>query len=459
MDTQEIDNIFDRQQVKLLEEWKDFLRFKSISAASEFKPDCLACARWLVERLRSAGFVAELLETKTLPVVYAEFKGDPGCPEVVYYGHYDVQPVDPIDLWTTPPFEPQVREGKMYARGAQDNKGQTFYVIKALEALIHKGELKCSVRLFIEGEEETGSVGIAASLGSWRAKLKSDVLLVCDTGMMHPEVPSITMGLRGLIFLTITLSGPRTDLHSGVHGGVAPNPATALATLISTLHDKQGKIAVQGYYDGLEPVSEEDRQLANDQPLSMDDYQQLVGVPACGGEQGLSAWERRGFRPTIEINGMRSGYDGPGNKTIIPALATAKISSRLVSGQDPAKCLKLLVEHLQQNAPEGLKLEISEQGVGGKAVKTSASSPYVKLAAELLTSLGSGRLSYNWEGASIPIVANLQEYSGAQPVMVGFGLEGDNIHAPNESFGLDRLKQGFLFVAKYLSALSNVRKS
>lgn len=459
MNIDELASFFDQHQLQFLEEWKDFLRFKSISAAPEFEEDCLGCARWLCNKLGGMGFEAKLLETSSKPVVYAEYKGEAAYPSVVYYGHYDVQPVDPIELWDSPPFEPQVREGKMFARGAQDNKGQTFYVIKALEALIKKNQLRSTVRLFIEGEEETGSYGISECLPSWREKLKSDVLMVCDTGMMHADVPSITMGLRGIIFLTLTLSGPRTDLHSGVHGGVAPNPATALAALIASLHNENGQIAVAGYYEGLEPVSEEDKILANQQPLSLEDYQKLVGVPAVGGESGLSPWERRGFRPTIEINGMRSGYDGPGNKTIIPAIATAKISSRLVAGQNPANCLKLLSDHLHKHAPAGLKLEISETGVGGRAVKASAASKYVQLAADLLKKLGSGQISYNWEGASIPIVANLVEYSGAEPVMVGFGLEADNIHAPNESFGVDRLRQGFIYAGMFLSALSDAKKS
>jgi acetylornithine deacetylase/succinyl-diaminopimelate desuccinylase-like protein len=371
---------------------------------------------------------------------------------VVFYGHYDVQPVDPIELWESDPFEATLRNGRLYARGAEDNKGQLWYVVKALEALRGANSLDCTVRIFLEGEEECGSEGMAATMASW-PELRGDVLMVCDTGTPVPGTVAVTMGLRGIVHLTARLHGPKKDLHSGVHGGVAPNPATGIARLVASLHDSTGRIAVAGYLDGIAPMSPEDRALAGTELITAAHYAALVGVPPVGGEAELGLAERRGFRPTIEINGIHSGYDGPGSKTIIPSTACVKISSRLVAGQDPERCLRLLGEHLRRHTPAGLTLELAEERVGGPALRLNSTSPLVRRARQVLGAMTQAPIVCVWEGASIPIVAELARLAGAEPLLVGFATEEDNIHAPNESFSLAQFRDGFVYAGSMLGAL------
>lgn len=451
MDKAFFEEIFKRNEARFIEEWKELLRFKSISADPAFSADCLACAQWLAARFERQGIKSELLQTGGKPVVYGEYQGKAGAPTVVFYGHYDVQPVDPLDKWLSPPFEPQLRQGRMYARGAQDNKGQLLYVLQAVESLAAAGALNCSIRFFIEGEEECGSAGISAALAGWKEKLKGDVLMVCDTGMPEEGKPAITMGLRGMVYLTVELSGASHDLHSGVHGGVAPNPALEMCRLLSSLHHADGSIAVEGYYDSIEAPSAGDLQLAARDDVDPLRYEREIGVAPLGGERERKIFERRGFRPTIEINGIHSGYGGPGSKTVIASSALAKISSRLVPGQDPEKQLALLVSHLKKNTPQGLQLEISEVGAGGPALRIDAGSALVQRAREVLESLSSKGVAYLWEGGSIPVVSRMAKVCGAQPLLVGFGIDEDNVHAPNESFGLDRFRQGFLYACMLLS--------
>ena len=454
MDHAELQGIFTRDRERFLEEWKSFLRFRSISADPAFAGECRACAEWLRDHLRTFGLESSLLETNGKPVVFARRNGRPGTPTIVFYGHYDVQPADPLDLWASDPFEPTLRNGRLYARGAQDNKGQVMYFLKALQTLLAAGALDCGIRIFIEGEEESSSSAMTEGLARWREELRGDVLLVCDTGTPKTGQPAITMGLRGIVHLTATLSGLKKDLHSGVHGGIAPNPATAMARLVATLHRPDGRIAVEGYYDGVQEPSAEDRALANVELLSAAEYEQLVGVVPSGGEEGYTFAERRGFRPTIEVNGIHSGYDGPGSKTIIPARAMVKITSRVVGGQDPERCLALLSDHLRRHAPASLKLEITEASVGGPALLLSSRAKSVALARRVLEEITDQPVLFLWEGASIPIVAGMAKAAGAEPLLVGFGTEEDDIHAPNESFSLEQFRQGFLYAGLILGALS-----
>lgn len=452
MNLSQLTEFFSRNESRFLAEWGEFLAFKSVSTDPAHDADCVRCAEWLVGHLATIGMQSRLLPTATKPVVYAEFVGNPGAPTVLFYGHYDVQPVDPVEQWESPPFEATLRNGRLYARGAEDNKGQLFYVVKALEALIASKSLECSVRIFLEGEEESGSDGIAGAMRAW-PELKGDVLMVCDTGTPKPGTVAITMGLRGIVKLTARLKGPRKDLHSGAHGGVAPNPATQMARLVATLHDERGRIAVAGYYDEVRPIPPEDRELANIELLSPEQYEAMVGAPPVGGETEYTFAERRGFRPTIEINGIHSGYDGPGSKTIIPSSAMVKITSRIVGGQDPERCLKLIIDHLQRHTPPGVTLEISEAGVGGPALLLSSSSPLMKLAREVIESFTDQPIVCIWEGGSIPIVSELAAISGAEPLLIGFATEEDNIHAPNESFSIAQFRDGFLYAASMLRAL------
>lgn len=448
---EEIRKVYD--EGKCLSDWSEFLRFQSISTDPEYDGECIRCAEWLRDHLGSIGLEATLLETSAKPVVYAEYaspKAD--APRILFYGHYDVQPADPLDEWTTPPFEPTLRDGRLYARGAEDNKGQVMYFVKAVEALLKEGDLPVSLAFVIEGEEECGSGGIADVLESWRERLRADILMVCDTGSRAKEVCAITMGLRGIAGLTVRLSGLRTDLHSGVHGGVCPNPATELARLIATLHDSEGKIAVDGFYDDVPEPDQADLKIADSVEVPAEAYQAMSGVQPVGGEKGRSFAERRGFRPTLEVNGIHSGYGGAGMKTIIPRDAFAKITTRTVAAQDTSAALKKIEAHLLSRAPEGLVLTISESESGGSGLAVSASSPVIERAQHVLGALEVGTVELMWEGASIPIVARLAEVAGAEPLLVGFGLEEDNIHAPNESFSLEQFYRGFSYVVGFLSS-------
>jgi acetylornithine deacetylase/succinyl-diaminopimelate desuccinylase-like protein len=445
---------FDREQERTLAQWMELLAFPSISTEPEHHRDCLACAEWLVRHLRTIGFAdARLLPTSGNPVVYAERPGKPGKPVVLFYGHYDVQPVDPLEAWHTPPFAPTLVEGRIRARGAQDNKGQHFYALKAIEHLIRDNHLDATVKILIEGEEESGSRGIAAAMPGWRDLLQADLLLVTDIGMDGPREPRITMGLRGLIHLTVEVTGPVRDLHSGTHGGVAPNPALALARLLAGLHDADGRITVPGFYDGILAVRPSEQALAAAVPFDAGAYRKATGVPPLGGERALPVAERLGLRPCLDVNGLRSGFDGPGSKTIIPAVARAKLTARLAAGQDPAACLAALVAHLLGQAPEGLTVRITEQGVGGAGFRLDPHSPWTQRARQALHALYGVDPIPRWEGASIPVIAELARISGAEPLLVGFGLEEDSIHAPNESFAIEQFRNGYRFVASLLAGL------
>jgi acetylornithine deacetylase/succinyl-diaminopimelate desuccinylase-like protein len=442
---------FEANKSSYIEDWKKFLSFKSISADPAFESDCLDCARWLEGYLSSLKFKTELIETSSKPLVYAEYIKDKSLKTILFYGHYDVQPVDPLDLWKSPPFEPEIREGRMYARGAVDNKGQVMYFLNAVKNTLKNGGLNCNLKILIEGEEESGSKAISESLPKIADKIKADTLMVCDTGTLGREFATITMGLRGMLSLEVRLDGASYDLHSGVHGGVVPNPATEIARLVATLHDSSGKIAVNGYYDTVAEVDPEDIKLANSINFSLPDYESQIGVKACGGEKGLSPMERRGFRPTIEVNGIYSGYMGPGGKTIIPSYAIAKISSRLVAGQEPVHCMQLLKSHLSKFCPEGLKISFGYNEIAGAALSLSSKSPIISKAREILDSICPKPTAFMWEGASVPIVPSLAAASGTEPILVGFSMEEDSIHAPNESFGLEQYHKGFLYASLMLS--------
>ncbi|MCB0320669.1 MAG: M20/M25/M40 family metallo-hydrolase [Bdellovibrionales bacterium] len=452
---QALQKIFDSEIETYLQDWKTFLEFRSVSTDPEFSGDCLACANWLRSHLEEIGFATQLLETGTKPIVYGHYDAGENAPRLLFYGHYDVQPADPLDEWLSPPFTPELRDGRMYARGAQDNKGQVMYFLKAVEALIRHAKLPVSLSVLIEGEEECGSGGIGDSLEKWKDLLQSGVLMVCDTGSHASEVCGITMGLRGIAGLTVTLSGPRTDLHSGVHGGVAPNPAAEMAKLLASLYDSSGRIAVEGYYDDVAEPNPQDIEIANAFEVPDEFYRAMSGVNPVGGEKGYTFAERRGFRPTIEINGVHSGYGGAGMKTIIPRDAIAKITTRIVPDQTGSRCLELIERHLLEHAPDGLILTVEEKDVGGSPLRTSSTSAVVQKARTVLDVLPVGQVALIWEGASIPIVARLAQVSGAEPLLVGFGLEEDNIHAPNESFSLEQFRKGFLYVASFLSSFDS----
>jgi acetylornithine deacetylase/succinyl-diaminopimelate desuccinylase-like protein len=453
MKKSDLEQQFEAHRERYVEEWKALLRFASISADPVHHEDCLECAQWLSAHLEQMGLDSTLIETGGKPVVYAEHKGRPEKPTVLFYGHYDVQPVDPVEDWQTQPFNPTERNGRVYARGAEDNKGQLFYVLKAVETLVQDASLDANLKILLEGEEESGSQGISGRVGSWREMLQADILMVCDTGMVRTGAPTIIMGLRGIVFIEAQLTGPNSDLHSGVHGGAAPNVAVEMARLVASLHGPDGAIAVEGYYDGVTPPSDRERTLANAVPWDDALYRQQTGVSAVAGEAGLSPQERVGFRPTIDVNGIHSGYGGTGGKTIIPARAAAKLSSRLVAGQDPVRCLGLLTEHLRERAPEGLELTFPEQNIGGRGFRLDPGSALAARAKGVLDQLTDKETVFLWEGASIPIVAELAEVSGGEPLLVGFGLEEDRIHAVDESFSIEQFRLGYLYAGLFLAGL------
>ncbi len=453
----EIKNYLETNRPRFINELTEFLAIPSVSTDPSSKEDCLRCAKWLLAHLESIGMRGELKFAETgYPIVVAKpaADGQTSGRGVTIYGHYDVQPVDPVELWDSPPFKGEVRDGRLYARGAQDNKGQIWYVIKALEYLHKTGKLAGKpITLCIEGQEESGSEVLAENLQKLKPEIQAATLLVCDTGTLSPHAATITMGLRGIAHCTVTVTGPNKDLHSGVHGGVARNPAQEISRLIASLYDESGRIAVAGFYDGVTEPTAEEIALASAGAPSDEDYIKMVGAPAFGGEKGRPLAVRGGLRPTLEINGVHSGYGGAGSKTIIPSVAIAKLSMRLVKGQDGARVLAAVKRHLVERAI-GVSVAVTEERVGGPALQVSPQSESVKRVVPCLKELMGGEPIFRWEGASIPIVSELGAVSGAEPLLVGFGLEEDNIHAPNESFAIQQFDRGFIFACRALMALT-----
>lgn len=453
MTKHDLEQVFDASQDALLRDWQTLLRFPSVSTAPEHDADCARCAEWLAGRLASMGFAARLAPTASHPAVLAERPGEPGAPTVLFYGHYDVQPADPLDLWITPPFVPTLRNGRLYARGAQDNKGQLFAALAGIEALIRAGRMRATLKILLEGDEETGAMPILALLERERPFLKADIVMAADTGTVSSGAPTLTMGLRGIVHLTAVLEGPHHDLHSGVHGGRVPNPANGMAALVASLHDARGRVAVPAFYDGVRDPAPEERALANAAAFDPAWFEAATGVPPVGGEPDYTPVERTAFRPALDVNGIHSGYGGPGSKTIIPARAEAKLSARLVPGQQPGQIVEAIIAHLRRHVPAGLRLTITERAIGGPAVRVDLASPAVTLARAALAELSPVPPAFLWEGASVPILSHLPAIAGGQAILVGFGSEQDSIHAPNESFSIEQFKRGFLYTGLFLGRL------
>ncbi len=435
------ENSVERPSSSELGEYFELLRFRSVGADPAHLRDCVQCAMWLKTWLGRIGADARLVLPEggdaraAPPVVFAERAGDPGAPTALFYGHYDVQPPDPLEEWETPPFEPAERGGRVYCRGAQDDKGQFFSFLCGLRDFLasHRGPAP-TLKFFLEGQEESGSAAAAAVAGEMADRLRADVLLVCDTGAAADLRPAIVAGLRGVSHFTVRLAAGRTDLHSGRYGGIAPNAAQGIAELLASLHAPDGSIAVRGFCDRVEAPSAAELELA--EAAAMDDgaYEREMGVAPVGGERGLSATVRNSFRPTIEVNGVHSGYGGPGSKTVIPCAATAKLSMRLVPGQSPSECLSLVERHLRAHAPAGMAVSVDEVTGGAPAMRLPLKSPAFRLAADVLAGIDPRGAVFQWDGASIPIVSALARTSGAAPLLVGFGQGEDRIHSPNESF-------------------------
>ena len=436
-------------------EYFELLKFPTIGADPMHLRDCVQCAMWLKRWLEKIEADVELLLPEgsglapTPPVLYAERPGDEGAATVLFYGHYDVQPPDPLGEWLTPPFEPTEKDGRIYCRGAQDDKGQFFSFLCGLREFLseQKGSVPTesgsvpknsgsvpTMKFLLEGQEESGSEAIAKIAAKMKDRLRADVLLVCDTGAAADLQPAIIAGLRGVSHFTVRLTAAKCDLHSGRYGGIAPNAAQGLAELMASLHNPDGSIAVRGFCDRVEPPTAEELAAAEAAAMSDEAYRQEMGVEPVGGEKGLSVTARNSFRPTIEVNGIHSGDGGPGSKTVIPCAALAKLSMRLVPGQNPAECMALVERHLRQHTPPGMELFIEDLTGEAPAMRLPLNSPMFRLAADVLGMLDPRGAVFQWDGASIPIVSTLARLSGAAPLLVGFGQGEDRIHSPNESF-------------------------
>jgi len=451
----ELKDLYKKNQKNALNDYFTFLKFESISTDPAYSKEVLKCADWLVDYIKKMGFETELWKTKGHPTIFAQnLKAGPKKPTLLIYNHYDVQPVDPLNEWTTPPFEPTVRDGQVYARGAQDNKGQCFYTLQALKALFERdGALPINIKLCIEGEEECGSNGLANILKSKEKELKADYLAIVDVGIKTPHTPSVTLGVRGLVTMDVDFQGSKTDLHSGSHGGLAYNPLHALVGVLSQLRDKNGKITIPGFYDDVAPIDDKEKKSLS---MKFDEhsYKSTFGIPATGGERDLHPLERNWLRPSLEINGVSGGYSGKGFKTVITAKANAKISCRLVPNQDPQKMGALIAKFIETKAPEGISVKVDVHPGGGKAVRAKPESKIVKAFSQAFSEAFGSPCKIIFEGASIPIVTELAAASKSEVVLVGLGLADDQIHAPNEHFGLDRFERGFVIIARTLQILS-----
>jgi acetylornithine deacetylase/succinyl-diaminopimelate desuccinylase-like protein len=427
---------------RFIDELIELLKIPSISADSKYSKDVARAAEFIKTQLEKAGVdKAEICPTKGHPIVYAEKIIDPALPTVIVYGHYDVQPVDPLNLWNSPPFEPVIKDGKIWARGSCDDKGQVYMHIKAFEGMMKTNSLPCNVRFMIEGEEEVGS----SNLGSWvkenKNRLKGDVILISDTSIIANDTPSIEAGLRGLSYVEVEVVGPNRDLHSGVYGGAVGNPIQILCQMITSLKDKDNKITIPGFYDDVVELSKQEREELNNIPFDLEEYKKDLGVNDLAGETSYTALERTGIRPTLEVNGIWGGYTGEGSKTVLPSNANAKISMRLVPNQSNEKITKLFSDHFKKIAPKSVTVKVTPHH-GGEPVVTPTDSIAYKAASKAMEQTFGKKPIPTRGGGSIPIVALFEKELGLKSVLMGFGLDSDLIHSPNEHFGIFNYMKG-----------------
>lgn len=453
---QAVERYLNEHAAERLEQLQELLRIPSISADSKFANDVKQAADYVCQQLQAAGCQAEIVQTAGHPIVFGECLVDPAAPTALVYGHYDVQPPDPLDQWVTGPFEPDIRDGNIYARGATDDKGQMFTHIKSVEAwLKSSSQLPVNVKFLIEGEEEVGSDNLEVFIQQNIDRCKCDVAVVSDTAQYGPGMPAITYGLRGILCCEVTLQGPRQDLHSGVFGGSVANPVNALATLIGQLIDDQGRIQIPGFYDDVVPLTDEEREAFAALPFDESEYLDSLGMSATCGEAGFTTLERRWARPTCDVNGFVGGYTGEGPKTIVPARATAKISCRLVPNQQESTIVKSLEVFLRDHCPPGLKLEFRHWH-GCPAVLCDLHSPYMQ-AARTAVEKGFGTAPVMIrEGGSIPVVGTFKELLGVDTLLLGWGQNTDNLHSPNEKFSVDSFHRGTLASAWLWNELGRV---
>jgi acetylornithine deacetylase/succinyl-diaminopimelate desuccinylase-like protein len=448
-------NYYREHQTDFLEGLKAFLRIPSISALPEHKPDIRRAAEFALGELRAAGMTsAELIEGEGNPLVYAEWLGAAGKPTILFYGHYDVQPPDPLDEWKSPPFEPEIRGNDIFARGSSDDKGQVYIQIKAVEGLLKStGKLPVNVKFLLEGEEETGGEHIEAYVKTRPPRLKADAAVVCDTEMFAPELPTICVGLRGLVYYELLVQGADHDLHSGVYGGAAPNPILAISEILCALKDRNGHILIPGFYDRVAPPSPKEREAWARLPFDEREYtEKEMGARELVGEPGVPLFERVWARPTLEVHGIRGGFTGDGAKTVIPARAVAKVSTRLVGDQRVDEAIAQFKAAVAAARPKGVTVEVKVLSAGEPSL-TNPDNPFIHASAEAMKQVFGKDTVYIRSGGSIPIVGVFDRYLGIPSVLMGLGLPDDNLHAPNEKFHLPNFFRGIEAVARYLEIL------
>ena len=444
----------EKNKPRYLDELKDLIAIPSISTNPENKPDIERCARWIAEHLKKIGISeTRIYPTAGHPIVYAEWLGAPGKPTVLFYGHYDVQPVDPIELWTTPPFQATVRGSNLYARGTADDKGQVFIHLKSIEAYMkNAGNLPVNLKLIIEGEEEIGSENLEKFVGEHKELLKADLALISDTSMFARGVPSVCYGLRGIAYMQIELTGPNKDLHSGSFGGSVHNPIQALAEMIAQLHDEKGRVTIPGFYKNVRPLTGKERAIYKQLPWNDRTYARDLGVNALYGEKGFTTLERIWARPTLECNGIWGGFTGDGAKTVLPSKASAKISMRLVPDQKADDIRKHFERYVKKITPKTVQIKVSYVH-GGEAAITPIDSPGMKTAASAIEKGFGKKPLYQREGGSIPIVVQFRELLGLDTVLLGFGLPDENAHAPDEFINLDNFFGGIRTATHFYNEL------
>lgn len=427
---------------RFLSELFDWLRIPSVSADRRHKDDVRKAADFLLDKFRLAGVdKAEICETKGHPIVYAEKIVDSSLPTVLVYGHYDVQPADPLNLWDSPAFEPVIKNDKIYARGSCDDKGQVYMHVKAFEIMMKKDLLPCNIKFMVEGEEEVGSDNLGIFVKENKEKLKADIILISDTALISLEHPSITTGLRGLSYMEVEVTGPNRDLHSGVYGGAVANPINTLCQMISSLHDGRGRVTIPGFYDQVAELSSNEREAINKAPFDLNDYKNDLGIEEVKGEEGYTTLERTGIRPTLDVNGVWGGYTGEGAKTVLPSKAFAKISMRLVPNQKSEDITALFEKHFNAITPPFVKVKVTALH-GGEAAVTPTDSVAFKAASEAFKQVWGKTPIPTRDGGSIPIVALFKKELGLDTVLMGFGLDSDAIHSPNEHFGVKNFLLG-----------------
>ena len=442
---------------KYLDELKALLAIPSISALPEHAGDVKRCADWCADEMRRIGLQnVRLIATPGNPVVYGDWLGAPGAPTILFYGHYDVQPVDPLNLWESPPFEATIRDGEIYARGSADDKGQVFMHFKAVEAhLKQNGRLPVNMKFILEGEEEVGSVNLDDFVRAHKGDLRADVVVISDSGMFARGVPSMCYGLRGLVYFQLDLRGSSTDLHSGSFGGAVANPAFVLAQIVAQMKDRGGRVKIPGFYDDVRPLEEWERQAWSQLPFNEKQYKKNFGIPKLFGETSYTTLERTWARPTFEVNGLLSGFTGEGAKTVLPAVSMAKISMRLVPNQDPDKIASLFEAYVRKIAPKAVELKITRMH-GGKPWMTSFDNPFVQAAGRAIEK-GFGRQPvFTREGGSIPVVSTFQEELGLPSVLFGVGLPDENAHAPNEKLDVSNFHNGIIASAYLYDEVAHI---